>query len=83
MNLKEILYNYPDEAFVMLEGLDDAVIGVDQNLERLVYSITDIINIYIQQGMSHEDAIDYYEYTTARATPFIDNGPILVYLNFY
>jgi hypothetical protein len=81
--LQEILYNYPDQKFVMLEGLDDAVIGVDQNLDRLVYSITDIIDIYIQQGMSHEEAIDYYEYTTARATPFIDNGPILVYLNFY
>jgi hypothetical protein len=65
-----------------LEGLDEAVIGVDQSLERLVYSIDDIIELYVEQGMTQEEAIDYYEYTTARATPFIENGPILVYLNF-
>lgn len=82
MKLKDILYNYPDQPFVILEGLDDAVIGVDQSLERLVYSIGDIIELYIEQGMTQEEAIDYFEYTTARATPFIDNGPILVYLNF-
>lgn len=83
LTLKEILYNYPDQPFVMLEGLDDAVIGVDQSLERLVYSIGDIIELYVEQGMTQEEAIDYFEYTAARATPFIDNGPILVYLNFY
>jgi len=82
MKLKDILYNYPDQPFVLLEGLDEAVIGVDQSLERLVYSIDDIIELYVEQGMTQEEAIDYYEYTTARATPFIENGPILVYLNF-
>lgn len=82
LKLKEILYNYPDQPFVILEGLDEAVIGVDQNFERLVYSVEAIIDLYIGQGMTHEEAIDYFGYTTARATPFIDNGPILVYLNF-
>jgi hypothetical protein len=82
MKLKDILYNYPDQPFVMLEGLDEAVIGVDQNFERLVYSVSDIIELYVEQGMTQEEAIDYYEYTTARGTPFIENGPILVYLNF-
>ena len=83
LTLQEILYNYPDQPFVMLEGLDEAVIGVDQNFERLIYSVGDIIELYVEQGMTQEAAIDYYEYTTARGATFIENGPILVYLNFY
>jgi hypothetical protein len=83
MTLQEILDNYPDQEFIILDGLDRAVIGIDQNYERLVYSVNEIVDLYIEEGMTYEEALDYYEYKTARGVPFIENGPILVYLNFF
>jgi hypothetical protein len=81
--LQEILDNYPDQPFIILDGLDNAVIGVDQNAEKLVYSINDIVDCFVEQGMEPDEAIEYYEYNTARAVPYIDNAPILVYTDFF
>jgi hypothetical protein len=81
--LQQILDNYPDQPFVILDGLDKAVIGVDQNAERLVYSINDIVDCFVEQGMEPDEAIEFYEYNTARAVPYIENAPILVYTDFF
>lgn len=81
--LQQILDNYPDQPFVILDGLDKAVIGVDQNAERLVYSINDIVDCFVEQGMEPDDAIEFYEYNTARAVPYIENAPILIYTDFF
>lgn len=81
--LQQILDNFPDEQFVILDGLDNAVIGVDQNAERLVYSINDIVDCFVEQGMEPDEAIEYYEYNTARAVPYIINAPILIYTDFF
>lgn len=81
--LQQILDNYPEQPFVILDGLDKAVIGVDQNAERLVYSINDIVDCFVEQGMEVDEAIEFYEYNTARAVPYIENAPILVYTDFF
>jgi hypothetical protein len=81
--LQQILDNYPDQPFIILDGLDDAVIGVDQNAEKLVYSINDIVDCFVKDGMEPDEAIEYYEYNTARAVPYIENAPILVYTDFF
>ena len=81
--LQQILENYPDQPFVILDGLDKAVIGVDQNAERLVYSINDIVDCFVEQGMEPDEAIEFYEYNTARAIPYKEHAPILVYTDFF
>ena len=81
--LQQILDNFPDEQFVILDGLDNAVIGVDQNAEKLVYSINAIVDCFVEQGMGPDEAIEYYEYNTARAVPYITNAPILIYTDFF
>ncbi len=83
MLLQQILDNFPDQPFVILDGLDNAVIGVDQNAERLVYSINDIVDCFVEQGMEPDEAIEFYEYNTARAVPYIENAPILIYTDFF
>jgi len=83
--LEEILNNFPDETFTIIDGFDDAIIGVDAYSEpiRLVYSINDIVDCLMKEGMSDEEAIDYYEYNTARAVPYMPNSPILIYTDFF
>jgi len=83
MLLQQILDNFPDQEFIILDGLDNAVIGVDQNSEKLVYSINAIVDCFVEQGMEPDEAIEFYEYNTARAVPYIENAPILVYTDFF
>ena len=60
--LKKILELYPDDTFVIADGFDDAIIGVDDNNLKIVYDIDEVINILIRDGMEVDDAIEYYEY---------------------
>lgn len=83
--LQQILDNFPDEEFIILDGLDEAVIGVWSDTEpmRLVYSINDIVDCFVAEGLTEEEAIEHYEYNTARAVPYITNAPILIYTDFF
>ena len=63
--LQQILELYPDDTFVIADGFDDAIIGVDDNNLKIVYDIDEVINILIRDGMEVDDAIEYYEYNIA------------------
>jgi hypothetical protein len=65
--LDQILELYPDDTFVIADGFDDAIIGVDDNNLKIVYDIDEVINILIREGMSVDEAIEYYEYNIAGA----------------
>jgi hypothetical protein len=63
--LDQILELYPDDTFVIADGFDDAIIGVDDNNLKIVYNIDEVINILMREGMTDEEAIEYYEYNIA------------------
>tara|TARA_R110000868_G_scaffold229989_3_gene483120 strand:- start:599 stop:859 length:261 start_codon:yes stop_codon:yes gene_type:complete len=63
--LQQILELYPDDTFVIADGLDDAIIGVDDNNLKIVYDIDEVINILIINGMDVDEAIEHYEYNIA------------------
>ncbi len=65
--LEQILELYPDDTFVVADGLNDAIIGVDDNNLKIVYDIDKVIDILIKDGMSVDEAIEYYEYNIAGA----------------
>lgn len=61
----------------LLEGMDSAIVGiVDDGLEspKVVYSKRKILNALQDQGMSEQDALEWYGYNTVRALPYM--GPI-------
>jgi hypothetical protein len=58
---------YPDEEFLIADGFDDAIIGVDENNSRIVYDIDEVINILIMEGMDVNEAIEFYEYNISGA----------------
>jgi hypothetical protein len=50
---------------VFLEGLDDAIVGLDfvADPPRVVYSVEKIIDILSERdGMTLEEAVEFYEY---------------------
>ena len=58
-NLKEIIETYPDEAFLIADGFDDAVIGWEEKSCRLIYSISKCIDI-LKEDMSEDEALEYF-----------------------
>ena len=62
------------------DGHDDAVIGVEVQWgpPRLVYCVEKVIAGLVRDGMSREDAIDWFEFNMAGA--FVgDQTPLWVY----
>jgi hypothetical protein len=53
---------YPDDEFLIADGFDDAIIGVDEENGKIIYDIDEVINILIIDGMDVDEAIEFYEY---------------------
>lgn len=68
--IEELIEMYGEEAenMVLAEGLDKAFVGVAFSFGekiRAVYDIDKIIEELQEQGMSHEDAQEYFDYNIA------------------
>jgi len=64
MILDYILETYDDESFLKADGFDEAIIGVDENSMRLIYSVSKCIEI-LSQDMSEEDALEHFYYNVS------------------
>ena len=63
MTINDILEWYPDDQFIRADGLDDAIIGVDEVSLRLIYSQRKVKQILMERdGMSDEEAHEFYQY---------------------
>lgn len=68
----DILEMYPDNEFILLEGeeMDAALVGVCRRFgqpEVLAYDLEKILDIFVEQGMTREDAVDFFEFNTIGA----------------
>lgn len=59
--LEAILENYFDEELLIADGFNDAVIGIDPNSNRLIYSTTKCIEI-LMRDMDEETAREYFNF---------------------
>lgn len=67
-NMDRIAAAYPDETFLQADGLDGAIIGIDEATMRLVYSKEKAIEIMAKEfGDDYECAIEYLEFNTFAA----------------
>jgi hypothetical protein len=64
--LEQIIDRYPDESFLKAQGLNRAIIGVDEASMRLVYSVSKCIDI-LRNDMTIEEAIEYFEFNVRGA----------------
>jgi hypothetical protein len=63
MTLLEILEVYQDEELLMVDGFDEAVIGVEALKMRLVYDINKMRTILVERDkMTFEDAMDFLDH---------------------
>jgi hypothetical protein len=60
--LQKIIEQFDDLEFLKADGFDDAIIGVDSDSKRLIYSQKKIIDILVSDDMTFDDALEYYYY---------------------
>jgi hypothetical protein len=77
--LEQIKQLYSDEELLIADGFDDAIIGVDDENVRVVYDVFKIISILIQDGMSTDEAFEFYQYNILGAYVG-ENTPLFVKL---
>ena len=63
--LEKILEQHEDEEILIADGFDDAVIGIEENSMRLIYSVEKCINILMEQGMDMTEAVEYFEFNVS------------------
>ena len=67
IKLNEIIESYPEEEFLKADGFDDAIIGIEANSLRLVYSVELAVECLMRDNMCREDALEYLYYNTITA----------------
>jgi hypothetical protein len=75
--IDKILEYFNDETeLIKADGFDDAIIGLEQQQMKLVYSVPLCIEVLVKEGMSVDDAIDYFEYNVRGSLTF--DSPLFV-----
>jgi len=79
--LEAIITKFYGEDILIADGFDDAVIGIEEISMRLIYSITKCLEILESQGMSDEDALEYF-YFNVQGSYVGENTPIFCFDDF-
>ena len=62
--IQKIIKAFEEEEFLKADGFDEAVIGVDYDKLRLVYSVKKVMSI-LKQTMTEEDAWEHFAFNIA------------------
>jgi len=65
-NIIKELEQYYDEEILKADGFDDAIIGIEENDTRLIYSVSKCLKI-LEQEMSELDAMEYFTFNVSGA----------------
>lgn len=66
--LEEIIEAYPDETFLKADGLDDAIIGIDPDSYRLIYSVSKCLDILMKNyDVDYEEGLEYFNFNVSGA----------------
>lgn len=73
-----ILERFPDVEFLKVDGFDSAIIGVEVDSMRLVYSERKCIELLCFSGLDYDEAVDHFE-TNVKGSFLGDKTPIWVF----
>ena len=62
--LEKILKNFEGFDFLKADGFDDAIIGLDEQSMRLIYSMSKCIEI-LKNDMTEEEALEYFYFNVS------------------
>jgi hypothetical protein len=57
--LDKIIEWFPEDDLLIIDGFDDAILGIDEYSLRLIYSVSKCIEI-LEKDMTEEEAVEYF-----------------------
>lgn len=72
--LDKIVEWFPEEDILKADGFDEAIIGIETNEMRLIYSVSKCIQI-LCRDMNEEDAVEFFDFNV-RGSYVGDKTPI-------
>jgi hypothetical protein len=72
--IDKILEWFPEEDILKADGFDAAIIGIETNEMRLIYSVSKCIQI-LCRDMDEEDAVEFFDFNV-RGSYVGDKTPI-------
>lgn len=83
MSNRELLVEMGIEESVVFENpnYDDAIVGYDAISQRVIYDYEKMIECLMNEdGMEYEEAMEFIDYNTIRACPYMgDKAPIILH----
>jgi hypothetical protein len=72
--IDKILEWFPEEDILKADGFDEAIIGIETNEMRLIYSVSKCIQI-LCRDMNEEEAVEFFDFNV-RGSYVGDKTPI-------
>lgn len=69
---------FPDEEFLLADGLEEAFVGVDIQTMKTMYDSLKVIDILMKDSVTYEDALDHF-YTNIFGAYVGEKTPIFLY----
>ena len=79
--LKSILERFDGEEILIADNFDEAIIGIEESSMRVINSITKCLEILEADGMSDEDALEYF-YFNVQGSYVGEKTPIFCFDDF-
>ena len=78
--IEKIKETFANKTFITIYGFDSAILGLDENEIKLVYSVKKILEI-LEKTMTREDALEYFYFNMPGNEKHI-NFPTYCYDNY-
>jgi hypothetical protein len=60
--LEALIEAYPDEELLIADGFDEAILGIEENTMRIIYSVSKCLEIIEAEGMPEQEALEHFYY---------------------
>jgi hypothetical protein len=67
---------FKEGRYIILDGYNEAIVGVTIDKTRLIYSSSKIIEMLVRDGMDEDQAFEFFEYNIYGSK--IKNGPLFL-----
>ena len=66
-NIDKLQDMFPEQEILQADGFDDAIIGLEPLSGKVIYDIEKMTMVLIDEGLTHEDAIEYLDFNVLNA----------------
>jgi hypothetical protein len=60
--LDALIEAYPEQELLIAKGFDEAILGIEENTIRVIYSVSKCLEIIEAEGMSEQEALEHFYY---------------------